>query len=133
MQNRKDVVMIVDDSRTIRQVAANTLIAAGYDVVEAVDGFDALSILRTSKPDVILVDIMMPALDGYQTCALISGSDEVAGIPIITLSSKDGFFDHVRARQVGAQTYIQKPFTQDSLLNMVKKMISASRGSDLEA
>jgi twitching motility two-component system response regulator PilG len=95
-------VMIIDDSKTIRRTAETLLEKAGCEVVTAVDGFDALAKIADSNPDVIFVDIMMPRLDGYQTCALIKNNPEYANTPVIMLSSKDGLFDKARGRIVGS-------------------------------
>ena len=114
-------VMIIDDSKTIRRTAETLLEKAGCEVVTAVDGFDALAKIADSNPDVIFVDIMMPRLDGYQTCALIKNNPEYANTPVIMLSSKDGLFDKARGRIVGSDEYLTKPFTKDQLLQAVQQ------------
>jgi len=112
-------VLVIDDSKTIRRTAETLLKKAGCDVLTAVDGFEALSIIAESKPDIIFVDIMMPRLDGYQTCALIKRNSSFRNTPVIMLSSKDGLFDRARGRIVGSEEYLTKPFTRDELLGAI--------------
>lgn len=112
-------VMVIDDSNTIRRSAEIFLSQAGCEVLLAEDGFDALSKIADHHPDVIFVDIMMPRLDGYQTCALIKKNARLSSTPVIMLSSKDGLFDRARGRMVGSDEYLTKPFTKDSLLRAV--------------
>ena len=112
-------VMVIDDSNTIRKSAEIFLMQSGCTVVLAEDGFDALSKIADHQPDIIFVDIMMPRLDGYQTCALIKKNSRFASTPVIMLSSKDGLFDRARGRMVGSDQYLTKPFTKDSLLQTV--------------
>ncbi len=112
-------VMVIDDSNTIRRSAEIFLGQAGCEVILAEDGFDALSKITDHEPDVVFVDIMMPRLDGYQTCALIKRNPRLSSTPVIMLSSKDGLFDRARGRMVGSDEYLTKPFTKDSLLKMV--------------
>lgn len=112
-------VMVIDDSNTIRRSAEIFLVKAGCEVVLAEDGFDALSKIADHLPDVIFVDIMMPRLDGYQTCALIKKNPKFKTTPVIMLSSKDGLFDRARGRMVGSDEYLTKPFTKESLLKAV--------------
>lgn len=112
-------VMVVDDSNTIRRSAEIFLAQAGCKVILAEDGFDALAKITDHQPDLVFVDIMMPRLDGYQTCALIKKNSRFATMPVIMLSSKDGVFDRARGRMVGSDEYLTKPFTKDSLLKAV--------------
>jgi twitching motility two-component system response regulator PilG len=112
-------VMIIDDSNTIRRSAEIFLVQAGCQVVLAEDGFDALAKVADHQPDVIFCDIMMPRLDGYQTCALIKKNPRFSATPLIMLSSKDGLFDRARGRMVGSDQYLTKPFTKNSLLQSV--------------
>lgn len=112
-------VMIIDDSNTIRRSAELFLKAAGCEVILAEDGFDALAKIADQLPQVIFVDIMMPRLDGYQTCALIKRNPRFKSTPVIMLSSKDGLFDRARGRMAGSDQYLTKPFTQDSLVEAV--------------
>lgn len=112
-------VMVIDDSNTIRRSAEIFLTQAGCDVLLAEDGFDALAKIADHRPAVIFVDIMMPRLDGYQTCALIKKNPHLASTPVIMLSSKDGLFDRARGRMAGSDEYLTKPFTKDSLLKAV--------------
>jgi twitching motility two-component system response regulator PilG len=121
-------VMVIDDSNTIRRSAEIFLAQAGYQVLLAEDGFDALSKISDHHPDLIFVDIMMPRLDGYQTCALIKKNPRYAGTPVIMLSSKDGLFDRARGRMVGSDEYLTKPFTKDSLLKAVLAHTAARIG-----
>jgi twitching motility two-component system response regulator PilG len=113
--------MVIDDSKTIRRTAETLLSKAGCKVLTATDGFEALSIIADNHPDLIFVDIMMPRLDGYQTCALIKHNELYREIPVIMLSSKDGLFDMARGRIVGSEQYLTKPFTRDELLGAIKK------------
>ncbi|MBL8380927.1 MAG: response regulator [Burkholderiales bacterium] len=112
-------VMVIDDSNTIRRSAEIFLVQAGCQVILAEDGFDALVKITDHAPDVIFCDIMMPRLDGYQTCALIKKNPRFGATPVIMLSSKDGLFDRARGRMVGSDEYLTKPFTKDSLLKTV--------------
>jgi twitching motility two-component system response regulator PilG len=112
-------VMVIDDSNTIRKSAEIFLVQAGYQVILAEDGFDALTKIADYLPDVIFCYILMPRLDGYQTCALIKKNQRLANTPVIMLSSKDGLFDRARGRMVGSDEYLTKPFTKDSLLKTV--------------
>ena len=114
-------VLIVDDSKTIRRTAEALLSKAGYDVVTASDGFSALAEVVEHHPDIIFMDIMMPRLDGYQTCALIKNNEKFRSTPIIMLSSKDGLFDRARGRIVGSDQYLTKPFTKEELLASIKE------------
>jgi len=114
-------VMVIDDSKTIRRTAETLLKKAGCEVLTAVDGFEALSIIADNNPDLIFVDIMMPRLDGYQTCALIKHNEMYREIPVIMLSSKDGLFDRARGRIVGSEQYLTKPFTKDELLDAIRR------------
>jgi twitching motility two-component system response regulator PilG len=119
-------VMVIDDSNTIRKSAEIFLVQAGYQVILAEDGFDALTKIADYLPDVIFCDILMPRLDGYQTCALIKKNPRLANTPVIMLSSKDGLFDRARGRMVGSDEYLTKPFTKDSLLKTVAAHMAAS-------
>lgn len=118
-------VMVIDDSNTIRRSAEIFLGQAGYQVLLAEDGFEALAKIADHMPDMIFVDIMMPRLDGYQTCALIKQNPRFASTPVIMLSSKDGLFDRARGRMVGSDEYLTKPFTKDSLLKAVSGHVSS--------
>ncbi len=111
--------MVIDDSKTIRRTAETLLKKVGCEVVTATDGFDALAKIADTKPDIIFVDIMMPRLDGYQTCALIKNNKEFRSTPVIMLSSKDGLFDRAKGRIVGSDQYLTKPFSRDELLGAI--------------
>ncbi|MEN8178188.1 MAG: twitching motility response regulator PilG [Pseudomonadota bacterium] len=117
-------VMVIDDSKTIRRTAESLLKREGCEVITATDGFEALAMIADLHPDVIFVDIMMPRLDGYQTCALIKHNQEYRNIPVIMLSSKDGLFDRARGRIVGSEQYLTKPFTKDELLGAIRRHVS---------
>ena len=117
-------VMVIDDSKTIRRTAETLLTKAGCQVLTATDGFEALALIADHHPDVIFVDIMMPRLDGYQTCALIKHNDMFRNIPVIMLSSKDGLFDRARGRIVGSEQYLTKPFTKEELLGAIRRHTS---------
>ena len=114
-------VMVIDDSKTIRRTAETLLKKAGCEVLTAADGFEALSAIADHHPDVIFVDIMMPRLDGYQTCALIKHNEVFRDVPVIMLSSKDGLFDRARGRLVGSDQYLTKPFSRDELLDALRR------------
>ena len=114
-------VLVIDDSNTIRRSAEIFLKQGGYQVLLAEDGFDALSKVNDHEPDLIFCDILMPRLDGYQTCAIIKRNTKYANTPVIMLSSKDGLFDKARGRMVGSQDYLTKPFTKDQLLQAVEQ------------
>ena len=112
-------ILVVDDSATIRRSAESMLKTAGYDVVTAENGFEALSKVARHNPDLIFVDIMMPRLDGYQTCAIIKNNSQYRSTPVVMLTSKDGLFDQARGRVVGSDLYLTKPFTKEELLAAV--------------
>lgn len=112
-------VMVIDDSKTIRRSAETLLKKVGCQVVTAIDGFEALAKITEHKPDIIFVDIMMPRLDGYQTCALIKNNQTFKATPVIMLSSKDSIFDRARGRIVGSEKYLTKPFSKEDLINAI--------------
>lgn len=114
-------VLVVDDSNTIRRSAEIFLKQGGHEVLLAEDGFDALAKIHDYLPDLVFCDILMPRLDGYQTCAIIKRNQRFAGIPVVMLSSKDGVFDKARGRMVGSEEYLTKPFTKDQLLQAVQQ------------
>ncbi|MEE4361217.1 MAG: twitching motility response regulator PilG [Pseudomonadales bacterium] len=116
-------VMVIDDSKTIRRTAETLLKKEGFEVITATDGFDALSKIADSKPAIIFVDIMMPRLDGYQTCALIKNNKDFNATPVVMLSSKDGLFDKAKGRIVGSDQYLTKPFSRDELLGAIRKLV----------
>ncbi|MFZ2236742.1 MAG: twitching motility response regulator PilG [Dokdonella sp.] len=117
-------VMIIDDSKTIRRTAETLLRKEGCDVVTATDGFEALAKISDHQPQIIFVDIMMPRLDGYQTCALVKNNQVFKSTPVIMLSSKDGLFDKARGRIVGSEEYLTKPFTREELLGAIRRHVS---------
>ena len=118
-------VLVIDDSNTIRRSAEMFLRQGGFEVILAEDGFDALAKISDHRPRVIFVDIMMPRLDGYQTCALIKQNPQLKATPVIMLSSKDGVFDRARGRLVGSNRYLTKPFTKEGLLEAVNEYVNA--------
>jgi twitching motility two-component system response regulator PilG len=120
--------MVIDDSNTIRRSAEIFLKQGQHDVILAEDGFDALSKINDEAPDLVFCDILMPRLDGYQTCAIIKRNPKFAGTPVVMLSSKDGVFDKARGRMVGSQEYLTKPFTKDQLLQAVSQFGQAAQG-----
>ncbi len=126
-------VMVVDDSNTIRRTAETILSKAGCDVVTAIDGFDSLAKIVDVVPDVIFVDIMMPRLDGYQTCALIKNNNEFKQTPVIMLSSKDGLFDKAKGRIVGADEYLTKPFSKNELFEVLERIVATKATEDAPA
>ena len=117
-------ILVIDDSKTIRRTAETLLTKEGCQVFTAIDGFDALSKIADHQPDLIFVDIMMPRLDGYETCSLIKHNKTFRNTPVIMLSSKDGLFDRARGRIVGSEQYLTKPFTKDELLGAITNQIN---------
>ena len=117
-------ILVVDDSKTIRRTAETLLTKEGCQVFTAIDGFDALSKIADHQPDLIFVDIMMPRLDGYETCSLIKHNKMFRETPVIMLSSKDGLFDRARGRIVGSEQYLTKPFTKDELLGAISNQVN---------
>jgi twitching motility two-component system response regulator PilG len=122
-------VLVIDDSNTIRRSAEIFLKQGGHEVMLAEDGFDALAKVNDYQPQLIFCDILMPRLDGYQTCAIIKRNAKYSGVPIVMLSSKDGVFDKARGRMVGAQDYLTKPFTKDQLLQAVRQFGTVMQGA----
>ena len=118
-------VMVIDDSKTIRRTAETLLQKAGCTVITAIDGFDALAKIADSNPDIIFVDIMMPRLDGYQTCALIKNNSAFKTTPVIMLSSKDGLFDKAKGRIVGSDEYLTKPFSKEELFTAIRQYVKS--------
>ena len=116
-------VMVIDDSKTIRRTAETLLRKEGCEVVTATDGFEALAKISDQQPHIIFVDIMMPRLDGYQTCALVKNNQVFKSTPVIMLSSKDGLFDKARGRIVGSEEYLTKPFTREELLGAIRRHV----------
>jgi twitching motility two-component system response regulator PilG len=116
-------VMVIDDSNTIRRTAEALLKKAGYEVYTATDGFEAMSVIADKEPDIVFVDIMMPRLDGYQTCQLIKNNKKFKDTPVVMLSSKDGLFDRARGRIAGSEEHINKPFTQEELIEVIDKYV----------
>jgi twitching motility two-component system response regulator PilG len=117
-------ILVVDDSKTIRRTAETLLTKEGCQVFTAIDGFDALSKIADHQPDLIFVDIMMPRLDGYETCSLIKHNKMFRETPVVMLSSKDGLFDRARGRIVGSEQYLTKPFTRDELLGAISNQVN---------
>ena len=117
-------VMVIDDSKTIRRSAETLLKKVGCDVVTATDGFEALAKITEHNPDIIFVDIMMPRLDGYQTCALIKNNQTFKSTPVIMLSSKDSIFDRARGRIVGSEEYLTKPFSKEDLIGAITSHVT---------
>jgi twitching motility two-component system response regulator PilG len=122
-------VLVIDDSKTIRRTAETLLSKEGCKVFTAEDGFDALSKIADHRPDIVFVDIMMPRLDGYQTCSLIKHNKMFKSTPVIMLSSKDGLFDRARGRMVGSEQYLTKPFTKEELLGAIERHVRAPAGA----
>ena len=121
-------VLVVDDSNTIRRSAEIFLKQGGHQVLLAEDGFDALSKVNDYQPNLIFCDILMPRLDGYQTCAIIKRNEKFSSVPVVMLSSKDGVFDKARGRMAGAQDYLTKPFTKEQLLQAVQQFGAVTQG-----
>lgn len=117
-------VMVIDDSKTIRRTAETLLKKVGCEVITAIDGFDALAKIADVKPNIIFVDIMMPRLDGYQTCALIKNNSQFKSTPVVMLSSKDGLFDKAKGRIVGSDQYLTKPFSKTELIGAIEAHVT---------
>jgi twitching motility two-component system response regulator PilG len=128
-KTRKATILIVDDSSTICKLVSLTLTRQDYEVIVATDGMDALSKLNEGLPDLILLDINMPRMDGYQVCKVVKGNSETTDIPVVMLSGKDGFFDKVRGRMVGATDYITKPFEPQELVKVVRRHLTVKQTS----
>ena len=122
-------VLVIDDSNTIRRSAEIFLKQGGHEVMLAEDGFDALAKVNDAQPDLIFCDILMPRLDGYQTCAIIKRNEKFAATPVVMLSYKDGVFDKARGRMGGSQEYLTKPFTKDQLLQAMQQFGAANQGA----
>lgn len=120
-------VMVIDDSKTIRRTAETLLKKVGCSVITATDGFDALAKIADNQPNIIFVDIMMPRLDGYQTCALIKNNSNFKDTPVVMLSSKDGLFDKAKGRIVGSDQYLTKPFSKEELLGAIRDHVKWPR------
>jgi twitching motility two-component system response regulator PilG len=129
-QDKSLKIMVVDDSKTIRRTAETLLQREGFNVITAEDGFEALAKIANQKPDLIFVDIMMPRLDGYQTCALIKNNAQFKSTPVIMLSSKDGLFDKAKGRIVGSDQYVTKPFSKVELLEAVENHCQSGGSTD---
>lgn len=126
-------IMVIDDSNTIRRTAETLLTKAGCSVVTAIDGFDSLAKIADQQPDIIFIDIMMPRLDGYQTCALIKNNSKFKNTPVIMLSSKDGLFDKAKGRIVGADDYLTKPFSKTELFEAVGQFHNKTTNHDMDS
>ena len=123
-------VLVIDDSNTIRRSAEIFLKQGGHEVMLAEDGFDALAKISDYQPQLIFCDILMPRLDGYQTCAIIKRNPKFSSVPVVMLSSKDGVFDKARGRMAGAQDYLTKPFSKDQLLQAVQQFGHTIQGAN---
>jgi len=119
-------VMVIDDSNTIRKSTEAILSKEGYEVLTAADGFEAMSLITDNRPDIIFVDIMMPRLDGYQTCSLIKNNRHFKNTPVIMLSSKDGLFDRARGRIAGSDQHINKPFSKEELIGAINEHVQTA-------
>jgi len=126
-------ILVVDDSKTIRRTAEMLLNKEGCEVNTAEDGFVALSKIADNPPEIIFIDIMMPRLDGYKTCALIKSNEQFSDIPVIMLSSKDGLFDKAKGRIVGSNHYLTKPFSRNELLQAIEVNLSADGAASASA
>ena len=120
-------VLVVDDSKTIRRSATGFLTRAGLRVETASDGFEALAKVVEHRPDIVFADIMMPRLDGYQTCALIKNNPDFRDTPVVMLSSRDGLFDRARGQVVGSDAHLSKPFTEETLVAAVREHVASAR------
>ena len=127
--DRGHKILVIDDSQTIRRSTESMLSSEGFEVLTAEDGFQALSIIAEHHPEVIFVDIMMPRLDGYQTCAVIKNNPQFKDTPVVMLTSKDGIFDRARGRVVGSDHYLTKPFTRGQLLSTLQEQLGELQSS----
>jgi len=116
-------IMVVEDSGTQRKAIVRMLVSAGYRTLEAHDGLSALAALGVEKPEMILLDIVMPGIDGYQVLETIREKAGFENTPVIMLTSRDGLFDKVRGRMSGSNEYLTKPFKQDELMAKVNKYL----------
>lgn len=123
-------VMVIDDSNTIRKSTEAILSKEGYEVLTASDGFEAMSMITDNHPDIIFVDIMMPRLDGYQTCSLIKNNRQFKDTPVVMLSSKDGLFDRARGRIAGSDQHINKPFSREDLIGAIHEHVKTAEAQD---
>ena len=119
-------VLVVDDSQTVRRMAELFLRQGGHEVLLAEDGFDALARMHEFQPDLVFCDILMPRLDGYQTCAIIKRNPRFSRVPVVMLSSKDGVFDMARGRMAGSEQHLTKPFTREQLLEAVERHVQGA-------
>jgi len=130
-QSNADIkIVVVDDSETVRRTAAMLLEQSGYSVFTASNGFEAMSVITDNKPDIIFVDIIMPRLDGYQTCSLIKKSRKFRATPVIMLSARDGIFDRARARIAGSSAHLNKPFSKEDLVSIVNRYVNTATAED---
>lgn len=121
------IILAVDDSITVRRVVASSLKKAGYRVVVAEDGMQALAKLDELTPALILLDINMPRMDGYQVCKIVRQNALMQNIPVIMLSGKDGFFDKVKGKMAGCSDYLTKPFDADALTRTVQRHLAPAK------
>ncbi len=121
------LILVVDDSPTVRKLITTKLERSGYRVIQAVDGLDALEKINLAVPDLVLLDITMPKLDGYEVCKRIRSNEATKNIPVVMISGKDGFFDKVRGRMVGSSGYITKPFGPETLMKTVESYIKSTQ------
>ncbi len=125
----RPIVQIVDDSPTVRKLVATTLTNAGYQVVESGDGYEAAERVRLNgAPQLFLLDVNMPGMDGFELCKVLRGNPETAKVPIIFLTGKDGFFNKLRGQWAGAAEYLTKPFDPQRLLKAVAKQLPVMGG-----
>jgi twitching motility two-component system response regulator PilG len=125
----RGTILVVDDSTTVRKLVAITLERHHFRVITAADGLEALAHLESEIPDVVLLDITMPNMDGYKVCKTIKSNERTHHLPVIMLSGKDGFFDKMRGRMAGSTEYLTKPFDPDELVEAVGRFTTDARGS----
>jgi len=123
----RKLVLAVDDSATVRRIISLILDQAGYRILTAADGMEALAKLSDFSPDLVLLDITMPRMDGYQVCKVIKQNGYTRRIPVLMLSGKDGVFNKIRGKLAGAADYLTKPLEEDSLLRSVEKQLREAR------
>ena len=118
-------LLLAEDEKVLSDALVTILTHNHYSVDAVYNGQDALDYLENGTYDGAILDIMMPRLDGYQTCALIKNNQTFKSVPVIMLSSKDGLFDKARGRIVGSEQYLTKPFTREELLGAIRKYVNA--------
>ncbi|MCA1589620.1 MAG: response regulator [Acidobacteria bacterium] len=124
-------ILVVDDSPTVRKLISGKLVKCGHEVICSNDGVEAMEKIESLVPDLVLLEITMPRMDGYQVCKLLRAKAETKDVPIVIISGKDGFFDKVRGRMAGTTGYITKPFGPETLIKAVEMYLSGHVDEDM--